>query len=149
MADLFDGKRNISLDTSYNMDYEAMNAANLGIANIFFLALIIGKRNNTKIAVNDHKGKEFRPSYFTPLQKDLIYGLVLNLTGSIPVDDKEITNIYDELIAYANGGIQWMRNNVFFDCLNDNSAINIESQEIIVRLNQMIYDELNPQQSPF
>lgn len=158
MADLFDGKLDVILDDKYNSEYELISniktttSEKFKTADIFFLAMIIGYRKHLRLPSDNHNGKEFRPSYFTSLQKNLIYAFVLNLPDFKPedmVDEKKMMPIYDILREYANGGITWMRENVLNEFLNNNGELHVNSHELTLRLGQMIYDELNPKLAPF
>lgn len=154
MADLFNGKSHVGLDEQYNRDYECLTSGKneLKIADVYFICLIMGYRNNAKIISKNQKGKEFRPSYFTSLQRNLLCGLILNLPGITPediVDDTKINLIFENLTEYANGGLQWIREHVFGDVLNDRGEIDVDSETVIVRLNEMIHDEINPEKAPF
>ena len=105
-----------------------------------------------KIISKNQKGKEFRPSYFTSLQRNLLYGLVLNLPDVAPediVDDSKINSIFEKLTEYANGGLQWIRDHIFGNVLNEKGEIDVDSETVIIRLNEMIHDEINPEKAPF
>lgn len=154
MASLFDGKVDIKTDSRYANDYVALTQNGLGMTtgDVYFLSLIIGYRNAMTVPSADAKGKEFRPSYFTSLQQNLLYGFALNLSD-VSVEDitnsAQIMRIYTEFSAYANGGIEWLRENVFADQLSETGAIDAEAEVVIQRLNQMIHDQLRPEVAPF
>ncbi|MCI1985270.1 MAG: hypothetical protein LKJ69_01765 [Lactobacillus sp.] len=154
MADLFDGKIDIHLDDRYSTDYEtiANNLTALKIADVYFLCLILGYRSGRSIPADNLKGKEFRPSYFTSLQRNLLYGFALNLPTVKPEDltnEAQIMPIYAQLSGYANGGMQWLRDRVFSDAQDEAGAIVADADVVVMRLNEMLHDELDPQVAPF
>lgn len=155
MADLMDGKIDIHLDDRYSTDYSALSnkLTGLSIPDVYFLCLILGYRNGQQIASENNKGKEFRPSYFTAIQRGLLYGFALNLPSVKPedlTDADQIMPIYDtQLSPYANGGMQWLRDHVFNDALGDDGSISADADVVIIRMNQMLHDELSPDKAPF
>lgn len=153
MDSLFDGKWDIKTASRYRVDYDTLTKdGNLKTADIYFLCLILGYLNGEKVASQDAGGKEFRPSYFNSLQKSLLYGFVLNLP-EVNVEDmtdgKKIMSIYGEVSAYANGGIEWLRREIFSDQLSNDGEIEAEPVTVIERLSQMIHDQLDPETTPF
>lgn len=154
MTSLFSGEKDIKTDSRYVDDYVALTQKDLNMTtgDVYFLSLIIGYRNDMQVPSEDAKGKEFRPSYFSPLQQDLLYGFALNLPDiSVEdmTDDKQSKRIYSEFSTYANGGIEWLRAHVFADQLSPGGAINADVKIVIERLNQMIQDQLSPEVAPF
>ncbi|WP_125570264.1 hypothetical protein [Lacticaseibacillus songhuajiangensis] len=154
MASLFDGKVDVKTDSRYAADYSALTQNEIGMTtgDAYFLFLILGYRNGMSIPSQDTKGKEFRPSYFSSLQQNLLYGFALNLpdvTVEDMTDGKETMRIYSEFSAFANGGVKWLRANVFADQLSAEGAINADAGVVIERLNQMIHDQLSPDIAPF
>jgi hypothetical protein len=154
MANLFEGKVDIKTDSRYADDYVTLTQNGLGMStgDVYFLCLILGYRNAMSVPSTDTKGKEFRPSYFRSLQQNLLYGFALNLpdvSAEDMTDDKQIMRIYAEFSAYANGGMKWLRANVFADRLSENGAIDASAEDVILRLNQKIYDLLKPEVAPF
>ncbi|WP_054680627.1 hypothetical protein [Lacticaseibacillus sharpeae] len=154
LDNLFDGKVDVKTDSRYQDDYISLtqNAIGMKTADVYFLSLIIGYRNGMSVPAQDSKGKEFRPSYFTSLQKNLLYGFILNLPD-VNIEDMtdggQIMRIFAECTSYSNGGIEWLRANVFSDQLSESGSINADAEVIIERLNQMIHDQLNPEVAPF
>lgn len=153
MANLFDGGIDIRLDDRYDKDYTVLTSPkDLALSDIYFMCLILGYKNTQAVASTNTNGKEFRASYFSSLQRDLIYGFVLNLQDVKPEDltDAEKTmTIYHKLTAYANGGIQWLRDHVFTGMLDENGAIDADPDVVIAQLNGMLHDELDPSAAPF
>ncbi|AXX65404.1 MAG: hypothetical protein J6584_00095 [Lactobacillus sp.] len=152
MADLFDGKRNLVLGAEYNTDYQTLQKAHLELNDSFFLAVMIGYRNQQKIPSNIRRGLEFNSLAFSPVQKELLYGLILswkNMDLQTMVDNESINQIYEKLIAYANGGLQWLRGNIFPDYLDADGAIVADPSTILLKLNEMIAEEVSSNKAPF
>lgn len=153
MADLFDGKREITISTKYNKDYDSFSKTNLDEINFYFLAIILGRLGDRKVPTQPSKnGKKIQPSFFSPVQKDLLYGFALNLPGinlADLADESKIDEIYSTLNDYASGGMQILREKVFGNYLNEKGEIVAKPEEIVIQLNKMIYDELNSTKAPF
>ncbi|MBA1433672.1 hypothetical protein [Bombilactobacillus bombi] len=152
MADLFDGNRSITLDVEYKVDYQTLQKANLSTADIFFLTMIIGCRQNQKITPSTPAGPKFNTLEFSPVQKDLVYGIILN-QDDMDLDklanDEIIAQIWRTFISYAQGGMQWLRSHTFADNLNEQGAIELEPELVLLKLNEFLQTENDDKIAPF
>lgn len=112
----------------------------------FFMALVIGYSNSKKTEDFISGGVEFRPSYFSGDQQNIIYAIAYDLYGEDLFkkwSDREFQNSFRlELNKYANGGMEILKESYFKD-KEINGKINIAYTRYDLDLLRFIYDQIN------
>ena len=144
---IFSGSVNNVTDKRY-IDYYNFLGNEFGFKRneVFFITLVLGYSNSRKTEDFISGGVEYRPSYFSGDQQNIIYAIAYDLYGEDLFkrwSDREFQNSFRlELNKYANGGMEILKESYFKD-KEINGKINIGYTGNDLDLLRFIYDQIN------
>ncbi|NLW42063.1 MAG: hypothetical protein GXY89_02875 [Tissierellia bacterium] len=145
---IFSGTTNWVMDSRYKKYSDKIISIfneEPGHADVFVLCLVLGYKYNSKSEDFVNNGAEFRPSYFTKEQRNIISAIAYDIYGDRfikELNDKEFKLDFRNLCRkYYNGGMEILIEKVFKDNMKDEQFLNTYN-DYDVDLLRFIIDEL-------
>ncbi|CRH20589.1 hypothetical protein ACN6J9_06570 [Carnobacterium maltaromaticum] len=144
MKFLTEGNRTIKADAKYEDIYQQLNEkTGMGIAEIFYLCVLIGFKNQRKSEGFITGRKEFRVTYLDETQRSVLYAIANEQTPLVDLNTAEkIKQTISEYQKYSNGGMEILIEEVFKNnCIKGH--LNESYKDYDVDMICYVYDQLN------